>query len=485
MPKFILIPCFLAMICISWCLQYWYTAWLIWFAYIPFLIILHQLKPSIYKASFVAFLLIYVSYCLAFNWYLAIPRYQLLIALAVVVESAVSSLSYIIYLFIERRTKNPRTIWLLPFLLVMVEYAWRHLDLMPPILLGHTQASLTFFTQYVDVVGVEGASFFVMLVNVAVFRSLQLQHSFQKIILRLALILSIPFGYSLVRIYQFNDETIKKEGLTITLFRLNMPAEADDFLETTKADLSRLERDIYLTDSISYYEKKANERSDLYVWHEGAFPLKIKKVEDFVNKIIKENNMPVLTGIEQFDRQKPNSIINGSMVFYPDGSRSALYTKMKFVNFWENDCTRGKEHIMHQVKNKNSEVFKIGTPICIEQFTPEHWAAFRRKGVDIFVQICFETWFGYGIGVEPGISNMTALRCMENKIYGARTSNGGAAAFFDPLGRRYASTTTDEVLKNTIYKSNFPITIYAKFPWLPICLVFLGFWIMFFKIREN
>lgn len=158
---------------------------------------------------------------------------------------------------------------------------------------------------------------------------------------------------------------------------------------------------------------------------------------------------------------------------------------MNFVNIWEDGYLRGKKYVLHPIKNKSNETFRLATPICFEQFMPEHWAAFRRAGADMFVQVCFETWFRNGIGSEPGISNMTALRCIENKCYGARTSNGGAAAFFDPLGKRYNSTVKNEVVKDVLYKSNFGLTIYTQFPYLSILMLLVGFFVVFILITNK
>lgn len=327
LPSSVLIICYLAMVFVTWCFQYFVTAWLIWFAFVPFLIVINRTKPNSFWQFLVPFLLVYASYILSFNWYLAIPRNQFLIFLATTIESFVASISYIIYLFIARKTKNLKTIWLLPFLLVFVEYIWRHLNLMPPIVLGHTQASLTYISQYVDILGVEGASFFVMLINVCVYRSLTLKHTFLQMAIRFLLILAFPFVYSLIRIYQFEQKPAQQKGLSVSLFRLNIHLDSDNMFENKRTDLLRLERDIYLTDSVSYFERKEHKMSDLFVWHESAFSRSIPKVDAYIRKIIKEDSVPVLTGIEQIDKNSATPFVNGTMVFYPDGSMSDFYIK--------------------------------------------------------------------------------------------------------------------------------------------------------------
>lgn len=472
--KSLLLASFFILIVVVWCFQYAFTAWLIWFAYVPFLFFLSQIKGNYLKLIIIPFLAIFFTYCVAFNWYILIPQNTHLVVAAVAIESLVDSLPFGIYLMLHKKTQNPKWIWIVPFMLCIEEYIWWHLNLMPPVPLAHTQASLTFVSQYVDVFGPTGATFFIMLINVTVFRFMVLKKSFGYIVTSVGLILLIPVAYSIVRVNEFNAHQSKKNPLVINLFRLDIPASGDDLFQNRMLDFKRLEQDVYLTDSVTYYEKEQGIKSDLYVWHESAFTRLIPKVDNYVRKIITENGVTVLTGVEMRDSIDNNKTINGSMVFYPDGSISDLYIKMNFVNYWENNYKRGQKRIMHKVKNNSNEVFEIATPICFEQFIPEHWAAFRNIGADIFVQICFETWFSNGFGSEPGLSNITALRCMENKIYGARTSNGGAAAFIDPLGRQYKNSTSGLTLKGDIYKSCFKPTFYSRYPWFGISCVAIG-----------
>ena len=473
--KSLLMASFLLLLLFVWCFQYWYTAWLIWFAYVPFLVLIHHNRGNYGKLIFYPFLLILVAYFFAFNWLLLIPKNQIIVFSAFVIEAMADCTPFVIYLLISKKYKKPQLIWLVPFMAAIQEYVWWHLRIITPVPMAHTQAPLTYISQYVDLFGNAGATFLIMLINVTVFRYWQMEKSFVFIAQRVMLILSFPILYSCARVWQFNSHVPIDGGLKISLFRLNIPSDGDNLFENTKEDFRRLERDVYLTDSIAFYERKSNDVSDLYVWHEGAFSRRIPKMNTYIENIIAENGVPLLTGIEMLDSTKNGLITNGSMVFYPNGTQSDLYTKMNFVNIWENNCVRGKKYQIHNVENKGKSVYKIATPICFEQFIPEHWAKFREKGADVFVQICFETWFRNGFGVEPGISNITALRCMENKVYGARTSNGGAAAFFDPLGRRYCQSTSEEVVKGMVFKSNFDIPIYSHFPWLGIVLVAVGF----------
>lgn len=484
--KSLLLASFFVLTALSWCFQYYYTAWLIWFSYVPFLIVITDLKGSGAKIVFSTYAILLISCFCSFNWLLLLSKNQLLGGLAISIGAVAQSIPYIIFLLIWNKTKNQRAVWLLPFLVAIGEYLWWHLKITPPVPLAHTQAPLTFVSQYVDLFGNTAATFMIMLINVTVFRYWQLRKSFNFIAARIIFILTFPVCYSIGRVWQYHTQTLHyfKDGLSITLFRLDMPSDGEDLFQNSKEDFKRLERNVYLTDSISYFERQAKQPSDLYVWHEGAFNRRIPRLNKYVQNIILGNKVPVLTGINELD-SLTNSPINGSMVFYPDGSMSSPYIKMNFVTYWENEYKRGNKYVMHSVKNKNNDSFNIATPICIEQFIPEHWAAFRKKGADIFIEICFETWFRNGFGVEPGLSNITALRCMENKVYGARTSNGGAAAFFNPVGISYQSTRSEEVLKGKIYKSNFSMTIYTRFPWIGITVVSMGFILFFINVINN
>jgi apolipoprotein N-acyltransferase len=82
---------------------------------------------------------------------------------------------------------------------------------------------------------------------------------------------------------------------------------------------------------------------------------------------------------------------------------------------------------------------RIGVLICYESVFPQLSREYRRKGVDVLVNITNDAWFGRSIAAYQHESHI-ALRAIENRVGIVRSANTGISEYVDPLGRRHDPT---------------------------------------------
>jgi apolipoprotein N-acyltransferase len=82
---------------------------------------------------------------------------------------------------------------------------------------------------------------------------------------------------------------------------------------------------------------------------------------------------------------------------------------------------------------------RIGVLICYESVFPQLAREYRRKGVDVLVNVTNDAWFGRSIAAYQHESHI-ALRAIENRVGIVRAANTGISEYVDPLGRRHDPT---------------------------------------------
>ena len=129
-----------------------------------------------------------------------------------------------------------------------------------------------------------------------------------------------------------------------------------------------------------------------------------------------------------------------------------------------------------EVKTRNENAVKIGTPICQEQNYSYIWNEMALKGAQCFVQLSYESWWTLDY-FKKQMADITRLRCIETHRYAARCSNGGVTDFIDPLGRIYSSAGKSEgAVTESVALISDGATFFSKhqnlFPLLCLAMVF-------------
>ena len=439
-----------------------------------------------------------VAHVLAFSWFLTVADNQMTVWLFSAFECVMAGMPLVIFLLLRKTALvaklNTHDWFLLPFIFGLWEWLWHHSGVKMAFFMvgvGNSQVGLPFFIQWIDILGIETVSAWVVLVNVLIYKSLTVKPQYTpsvswiKLFRNLAWAFTFPVLYGFYQYQHYTKPEIASKALTLTLFRLDVQPTGRHFNEQLKQDIVNLERLVHLTDSVAEVERTHQQpKSDAFVWYEGAYQQGIGKVDTFVQQVVNDAQTPILTGSTLFNTENKQWDINATVVLSPLKPLSAPSVKQFFVPHWEDHLQQNRAMRLHPLKNQHDTLFNIATPICFEQNVPDFWANAVRMGAEAFVHVAFEAWFGNTFGREPQVSNITALRCIETKRWCARTSNGGATAIFNPLGQRIADTE-GSVLQGQIFKNDVQ-TLYVQLPYLGFFTLILGFSaVLFSPIRRS
>jgi apolipoprotein N-acyltransferase len=428
-----------------------------------------------------------LAHVLAFSWFLTVSDNRASVWSFSAFECLMAGMPLVLFIGLRSRFfthfSNKNDWFLLPFLFGFWEWAWHHSGLSVAFFMvgvGNSQIGLPFFIQWLDILGIEAVSTWVVLVNVLIYKSLSFSVKMppsvngRKLATNMVLAFIFPVFYGFYQYSKYQNLPKQEAGLNLSLFRLDVKPTGRHFNEILEQDTRNLEKIIHLTDSIADAERQGKiPPNDLMVWYEGAYVQGISKVDTFVQQVVNDAQTPILTGATLLDTFQKRWNINATVVLSPNKPMSPPSVKQFFVPHWEDHLQQHLGTRLHTIKNQTGTSFNIAAPICFEQNVPDFWSNAVRKGAEAFVMVAFEAWFGNTVGREPQVSNITALRCIETKRWCARTSNGGATAIFNPLGQRVA-TTEGTVLHGKIFK-NDSLTVLVQFPYLGIGVLLMGF----------
>ena len=235
------------------------------------------------------FLLIYLSfsvYHLVTNWWLSSWQpdsdpYLMVSGIAVwLVHPLFFMLPFVVYKLIRKRTSFEFSILLFPFIWTVFEWLRTFSDIAYPWLtIGYTQVYNIYWIQFIDITGIFGASFLIILFNSFLLISLKKVRdnkllreplSFYKIrgvklpVLLMFLILIIPYIYGIFKVNEYNFEKFKS-GNKIKRVGV-VQGNINPWRKWEKSTLEQifLHRDLH--DSLI----KAVGKLDLVVWPETA-----------------------------------------------------------------------------------------------------------------------------------------------------------------------------------------------------------------------
>ncbi len=382
-------------------------------------------------------------------------------------------------------------------------------------LLPYSQSNMTWFVQFIDITGMWGITFWLMVMNV-IITNLLLSYKEKKSFtieegLGAVLCLFFPLLYSLwvIKIQPKNvlGNLNKKTKVSIIQTNIDAYAKGDSTISQKIFD-----EVISLSDSAVRTAKP-----DLIVLPETAIPIPLfqdKNLLDFTKKAIASWQTSVAIGfVESPDSTKLQNFKNNALVFTPQlamfwdslkikPTDVKVYQKEYGLPFMElmpyipdypslagSTMLRGNEPYTFSYSNFNNDKFNVGLTICWEQMYPNKIAELVDSGAEFIALMNNDAWFGTTPGAKQLVS-FTRLRAIENRRSIVRCSNGGISCFIDPFGNVsgklpwFTSTIgTKEIL--CVQKKTF----YTKHPnWFPtlcaIIFIFLASFILWRKPKN-
>ncbi|NQT89992.1 MAG: apolipoprotein N-acyltransferase [Candidatus Omnitrophica bacterium] len=377
-------------------------------------------------------------------------------------------------------------------------------------LLAYSQYKNTPLIQIADITGAYGVSFFIVLVNLAIFLVIKMAIRCQKTHKRLFAKADLPFkeeikinplfqtlavmilvacvlGYGHSRIC---NTVIAKSmatrqpqhgtSLKISVIQGNIP-------QTQKWDPDKkypiMKRYSRLT------LEAAKDEPDLIIWPETSVPGYAHKEKDvglWLSSLAKKAEASLLVGApasagEEYD-------YNSAILFSKKGEFLKQYNKLHLVMFGEyipfekhhpqlrkylpltGNFTPGNDYTIFQLPAPSSQLpTKFGVLICFEDIFPGLVRRFVKEGADFMVNITNDAWFGKTAAAYQHAAN-SVFRAVENRRPFIRSANTGLSCFIDSLGRVYARVSDggsdlfiEGYKSNTIKLYNRQLSFYTKY----------------------
>jgi apolipoprotein N-acyltransferase len=429
-----------------------------WFGLVPLLLALRT--AGSWESSLLGFLFGFLLMVGSQYWALQIQQLDLLRFL---IMGFLLSLYFMIfglaYAALCRRISR-LMILLAPALWVALEYARSSFFFLawPWNLLGHSQYQVLPVIQIVDLTGVYGVSFLLVMVNQVLsdLASRGLwpnpttddgmatgipQPGWRVNLVVAALGVGLTLGYGWLRL---------SEGNATRTFRVAI-IQANRYVHNNMPAQEQIEHMlVYRQLSL----QAAQSKPALIVWPASSLPALItsKVVSHVLLKLAYETGAYLLVGGAGYEKDRPRQdgdllYSNREFLIAPTGGIEGQYDKIRLLPFneylplkdiisWPRWITALRSSF---IPGERYTLFRVsgtafGTPICWENMFPDHFRRFVRDGAEFMVSATNEGFFGHS-GAPYQTLAMNVFRAVENRVAVVRTAATGVSAFIDPNGR--------------------------------------------------
>lgn len=344
--------------------------------------------------------------------------------------------------------------------------------------LAYTQTYYPTLIQYASITSVYGVSFWIVTINVLLFRMFRCRNN-RKTAASYALIIVLLFLLP----WTYGRIVMKSKGPKRGFVKLALVQGNIDPL--LKWDSALKEYNFATYERLT--EQAAAFSPDLMIWPETATPCYLRYDRDYLNRVkaqIDSLQVPLLTGTPDYLFANDGSFntYNSAFLLRPHTPVIKSYAKIQLVPFGERvpyqdsfpfkyiiklldklelgqgNWSRGEETVLFslplqvtfaerrpaETDSHEGEVerdVRFSVPICYESVFPDLVRKFVVQGADFLVVITNDAWFG-----RPSLpemfsggmfqhSQIAIFRAIENRIEIARCANTGVSEFIDSYGR--------------------------------------------------
>jgi apolipoprotein N-acyltransferase len=443
------------------------------------------------------------------------------------VGAGIFTVPFVAFYFIRRTLGWRAALWSAP--LIWTAWDWLYLQSEGSIgwlAMGVTQSNLHWLVQYIDITGMWGITFWLVLFNVLIVMAVEggkfsvfsfrfsvtpllkaengkLKTAMSRFAFVACLMLIVPLAYSA---YVFVKAARVPEGTGREISVLLVQPNINPWEKLTEQSRPAvLRKTITLTNkALADLETKP----DLIIWPETAVPYVLaeqKDVRETVYRGITRWETPLLTGLFDMgdaegnqasaseDGQQRREFFNGAALLSPKpqeaGRRfniesSPIYYKRVLMPFIErvpyvdrfpalqhlaidfgagNGIGRGREATVFPLHTRQGDETKVAAAICYEYLYPAEMAELVRNGAQMVALITNEGWFSRTHG-EYQMAAFSRLRSIETRRAMARTANTGMTWLVDPYGKVHeqAPWWSEQTLSGKIALSD-EISLYVRY----------------------
>ncbi|MCG8430455.1 MAG: apolipoprotein N-acyltransferase [Candidatus Omnitrophica bacterium] len=413
----------------------WASCWILaWCAFIPFFLFLEGSGRA--RAFFLSFLTGIFFWSLTIFWliHVTVPGTVLLVLYLSLYFGVFGFLAS----FILTRPGR-RTVFFLPALWVVLEYARSHLLTgFGWALLGYSQYRNLWLIQAADVTGAWGISFLVMMGNVFLYAVMRRRKCFPSVSALVIFLLAL--GYGAMRLYF--APALPQQERTVSVIQPNIPQEMK-WDPRARAEIIRTYSRITA--------RAALEKPDLIVWPEAAVPGIVgedRDVFEAMRVFIRGLGAPVLLGAVFFE--EADRYFNSALLLDRSAGIAQRHDKIHLVPFGEylplkgvfpfleeiapiGDITAGGDYTLFHLRQN---VF--GVLICFEDLFPGLARGFVLRGADFLVNITNDAWYKETPAAHQHFA-ASVFRAVENRRPLIRAANTGVSGVISSEGRVVAT----------------------------------------------
>ena len=347
---------------------------------------------------------------------------------------------------LRRATRAPMVV-LLPVVWVALEVVLNYTsDLSFPWLpLGLATSRYPVLAQSADLSGVRGVSLWIAAVNGLLADAWLLRETRRAVMVRagaIVALLAIVVAYGTYRLRTIQMRVVAP----IAVVQPNIPQE-DKWQEENQS------RIVGILAGLTR-EHLAGSEARLVVWPEVALPGYLVDHPEWVDTLASlggPSGVPLLFGVldVEFHAGGDYDYFNAAMLTdergrlgsHPPYRKEFLVPVIERVPFVNPDWFKGMRYFGGYGRGDDPPPMqlpfgRVGVLICYESVFPQLSREYRRKDVDLLVNITNDAWFGRSIAPHQHESHI-AIRAIENRVGIVRSANTGISEYVDPLGRRH------------------------------------------------
>ena len=418
--------------------------WFAWFSLAPLIHFLYHSK-SLKDKFYICLLwgIVYHSsilYWMIFN----LGTTKFLGVISLLLATIVLSLNTIVIGFLYHvlsKYKFVKVYFFIPIIWVSIEYVRTFLILgFPWISLANSQVYYNILAQNVEITGIYGISFWIVLINVLLYDLLINISNIKSI--RLIIIFIFPWlsGYGLYNIQNSNYYN----GMNIVSVQPNIHLNQKRNPESPTQNIEKMVR---------LAKSNMKEDTDVVLFPETAISvmdLYNKRSLDIINNLVSDNKTSLLTGLNYFEygynseRDNYNSIINinsENIIQSPDLYHKiklvplaeriplvSIFPNLKKINIGQANFEPGNEYKIFNINN-----YKIGAMICYESTFPQLNREFVKNGAEILMYFVNDGW--YETPPQPQQhAKQSIYRAIEFRRPIVRCANTGISKVIDKTG---------------------------------------------------